>query len=298
MSERDTTLPTTLVAAADPRVAEARVGVRRRRPRNWPLIAGAAILAVVLAIVIVAPIVSPYDTTAPNLSGETFAPISLKHPLGTDNFGRDVFTRIAAGGRTDLSIAVFATVVTVIVGAIVGLSAGYFGGWADTLLMRVVDIAFAFPFFVLVIGIIAILGAGTINVFIAIWLVGWVAYARIVRGETLVARRLEYVEAARVVGMRHARIILRHILPNVITAAVVFSMADAIANVLLASSLSFLGLGVQPPNPEWGLMIAEGRDFFLRDWRLTTFPGLAVLVIGAGFSLLGDGLAETLRPKR
>lgn len=300
MSEQQGTLPTTLAATggiATHAARAARAGKRKRRV-NLSLAAGASIVAVVILLTIVVPIVSPYDTTDPDLSGQTFAPMSLKHPLGTDNFGRDTFTRIAAGGRTDLAIAVFATLVTVVVGATIGLVAGFFGGWLDTLLMRFVDVAFAFPFLVLVIGIIAILGSGTLNVFIAIWLVGWVAYARIVRGETLVARRLEYVEAARVVGLGNRRIIFRHILPNVISAAVIFAMADAVANILLASSLSFLGLGVQPPNPEWGLMIAEGRDFFLRDWRMTTFPGLAVLVVGAGFSLLGDGLADVMRPRR
>jgi peptide/nickel transport system permease protein len=265
---------------------------------NFPLIAGAVILGVVLLFVIITPLVSPYNTTKPNLTGETFASPSWSHPLGTDNFGRDIMTRIAEGGRTDLAIALFATVVTVIVGSIVGLTSGYFGGWADTILMRLVDIVFAFPFYVLVVSIIAILGASALNVFIAIWAVGWVAYARIVRGETLVARRLEYVEAARVIGLGHVRVLIRHVLPNVISQAIIFSMADAIGNIVLASSLSFLGLGVQPPSPEWGLMISEGRDFFLRDWQLTTIPGLAILVVGAGFSLLGDGLAEALRPRR
>lgn len=298
MSDQSATLPTTLSAAGTAAEPQARLGARRRsRLNNFPLIAGSAILGIVLIFVIVAPLVSPYDTSKPNLSGETFAPPSWSHPLGTDNFGRDVLTRIAAGGRTDLAIAVFATMVTVIVGSVVGLASGYFGGWADTILMRLVDIVFAFPFYVLVVSIIAILGASAFNVFIAIWAVGWVAYARIVRGETLVARRLEYVEAARVIGLSHPRVLARHVMPNVISQAIIFSMADAIGNIVLASSLSFLGLGVQPPSPEWGLMISEGRDFFLRDWQLTTFPGLAILVVGAGFSLLGDGLADALRPR-
>ena len=263
MREQGTTLPSTLAAAVDIRPTEAARRVGRRRSRlNWPLLSGLVIIGIALLFVIVVPLVSPYDAISPNLSGETFAGPSLKHPLGTDNFGRDVFTRIAEGGRIDLSIAVFATLVTVIVGTIVGLASGYFGGWLDTLLMRIVDVAFAFPFLVLVIGIIAVLGVGVFNVFLAVWLVGWVAYARIVRGETLVARRLEYVEAARVVGLGHTRILARHVLPNVISQAIIFSMADAIGNIILASSLSFLGLGVQPPHAEWGLMIADGRDFF------------------------------------
>src|SRR5262249_48911523 len=144
-------------------------------------------------------------------------------------------------------------------------------------IMRAVDIAIAFPFLVLVIAIVSMLGPGQNNIFIAIWLVGWITYARIMRGEILVVKRLEYVEAARVIGHRDRGIIFRHILPNVITPLVVFSMADIVLNILVGSSLSFLGLGVQPPNPEWGLMIAEGRDFFLRAPQLTTLPGLAIL---------------------
>jgi peptide/nickel transport system permease protein len=298
MSEQSAALPTLSAAGAASSPLATRNARRRSRLKNLPLIAGAIILGVVLIFVIVAPMVSPYETTKPDLAGETFAPPSWSHPLGTDNFGRDIFTRIAEGGRIDLEIAVFATLVTVIVGTTIGLCSGYFGGWADTILMRLVDVVFAFPFYVLVVSIIAILGASAFNVFIAIWAVGWVAYARIVRGETLVARRLEYVEAARVIGLSHVRVLARHVLPNVVSQAIIFSMADAIGNIVLASSLSFLGLGVQPPRPEWGLMIAEGRDFFLRDWQLTTFPGFAILVVGAGFSLLGDGLAEALRPRR
>lgn len=269
-----------------------------RKRMNRSFLLGVGILTLVLLMVIFIPIISPYSPTEPNLTGETFAPASWSHPLGTDNFGRDTLTRLAYGGRIDLMIAVFATLVTLIVGSAVGVAAGFYGGWLDSIFMRIVDVAFAFPFIVLVIAIIAILGTGPLNVFIAIWAVGWVAYARIVRGETLVARRMEYVEAAQVIGMNNTRVMMRHILPNVITVAIIYSMADAVLNILTAAGLSFLGLGVQPPNPEWGLMIAEGRDFFLRDWRMTTLPGFAILIVGAGFSLLGDGLADMLRPRR
>jgi peptide/nickel transport system permease protein len=291
----------TLAAVAERDLAGQRWGVRgraKRRRWNAPMIAGLTILGLVLFAAIVIPIVSPYSVTEPDLAGETFAPSSWAHPLGTDNFGRDTLTRIAYGGRIDLAFAVFATLGTFVAGTILGIMTGYLGGWFDTIVMRVVDIVFAFPFIVLVIGVITVLGTGTLNIYLAIWIVGWSVYARIVRGEVLVARRLEYVEAARVIGMRDVRVMVRHIMPNVVSTAIVFAMADAVANIILASSLSFIALGVQPPQPEWGLMLAEGRDFFLRDWRLTTYPGLAVLVVGAGFSLLGDGLAEALRPRR
>ncbi len=270
--------------------------VKQRRHITKPLIIGATIIVVVLLMTLVGPIVSPYNPTATSLS-ETFAPPSLHHLLGTDNFGRDIFTRILYGGRIDLMIAFLATSVTVIVGSLLGALAGYYGKWWDVIVMRAVDIAIAFPFLVLVIAIVAMLGPGRNNIFIAIWLVGWLAYARIVRGEILLVKRLEYVEAARVMGLSDWGIIIRHIMPNVITPVLVYSMADFVLNILVASSLSFLGLGVQPPNAEWGLMIAEGRDFFLRSWQLTTLPGIAILIVGTGFSLLGDGLADFLRPR-
>jgi peptide/nickel transport system permease protein len=277
--------------------AQAKRPANKRSFINPLLVLGFGIIVALAVIFVVYPMLSPYSPTDPNFLEPTFAPSSRAHPLGTDNFGRDTLTRLAYGGRIDLIIAFVATIVTLIVGGFLGLLSGYFGGWFDSLLMRLVDFTLTMPYLVLVIAIVAILGPGTWNIVYAIWLVGWVAYARIVRAETLVASRLEYVDAARVLGMSQMRIMVRHILPNVVSAAIVFAMADMVLNVLVASSLSFLGLGVQPPNPEWGLMVAEARDFFLRDWRLMTYPGLAVLILGAGLGLIGDGLAQALRPK-
>ena len=273
---------------------------RNRGGRNWanPLIlTGSVLLAVIVLFCAIYPFVSPHDPTAPNFTQPPLAPPSATHLLGTDNFGRDILTRLAYGGRVDLIVALIGTAGTVVVGGLLGLIAGYTGGWLDSLIMRLVDFTLTMPYLVLVIAIVAILGPGTQNIVYAIWLVGWVAYARIVRGETLVARQQEYVDAARVLGMEHSRIMLRHILPNVAAAALIYAMADMVLNILLASSLSFLGLGTQPPNPEWGLMVAEARDFFLRDWRLMTYPGLAVLVTGAALGLIGDGLAQAMRPR-
>jgi peptide/nickel transport system permease protein len=287
---------TTLETATTASGATARGG-RRRRWSNPLLVAGAVLLGLMVVFVVVFPLVSPYNPTDPDFAAGTFLTPSWTHPLGTDNFGRDTFTRLAYGGRIDLSVATLATAITVVTGTALGLLAGYHGGWFDSLIMRLVDFMLSMPYLVLVIAIVAILGPGTLNILYAICLVGWVSYARIVRGETLVARRQEYVEAARVEGMGAWRIMWRHILPNVITTAIVFSMADLVLNILLASSLSFLGLGTQPPTPEWGLMVAEARDFFLRDWKLMTWPGLAVLVTGAALGLIGDGLAQALRPK-
>jgi peptide/nickel transport system permease protein len=285
----------TLASAAD--AAPQRVGRARRRWMNPSLLTGLIFLGVIALFVVGYPFVVDWDPTNPDFAQPTFAGPSWDHPLGTDNFGRDTLTRLAYGGRVDLVIAFLATAVTVIAGGLLGLVCGYAGGWFDTVVMRVVDFAVTIPYLVLVIAIVAILGPGTSNLVYAIWLVGWVTYARIVRAETMVAKRLEYVEAARVIGMRNVRIMLRHILPNVVAVAIIYSMADFVLNILVASALSFLGLGVGPGHAEWGLMVAEARDFFLRDWRLMTYPGLAVVITGAAFGLIGDGLAQALRPK-
>lgn len=291
-------------------IASAVMPVRRRLAKRWfnpVLIAGLVVLTFMLAFVIVGPLVSPYSPTDPAFDQPTFAGPSLAHPLGTDNFGRDNATRLAYGGRTDFVVAIVGTMVTVIAGLLVGLVAGFYGGKIDTLLMRLVDFTLALPYLVLAIGIIAVLGTTPtvvpgfgplpINVIFAIWLVGWVTYARLVRGEVLVAKNMEYVDAARVCGASATRVILRHITPNVLSIVIIFAMADIVLNILLLSSLSFLGLGQQPPNPEWGLMVSEARDFFLRDWRMMTYPGLAVLITGAAFGLIGDGLTQAMRPK-
>lgn len=278
-----------------------------RRWFNPVLVSGLIILGAMLAFVIIGPMVSPYSPTEPSFDQPTFAGPSLQHPLGTDNFGRDNATRLAYGGRTDFVIAIVGTVVTVIVGLLVGLVAGFNGGKTDSLLMRLVDFTLALPYLVMVIGIIAVLGTTPtevrglgplpVNVIFAIWLIGWVTYARLVRGEVLVAKNMEYVDAARVCGASTKRLVLRHITPNVISIVIIYAMADIVLNILLLSSLSFLGLGQQPPYPEWGLMVSEARDFFLRDWRLMTYPGVAVLITGAAFGLIGDGLTQALRPK-
>jgi peptide/nickel transport system permease protein len=283
-------------AAAAPRPIVAAPATRWARARRSPtLLLGAALLALIVAAAAAAPLLTPYDPSTTDLE-HTFAGPSRAHPLGTDNFGRDLFARLLYGARLDLMIGVFATLVTLVVGSAVGVAAGYYGGRLDRLMMRLVDVVVAFPFFVLVIGLVAMLGAGLRNMFIAVWLVGWVSYARIVRGETLAVRTREYVEAARVIGAADREIILRHVLPNVITPAIIFSMSDVVLNILLGSSLSFLGLGAQPPAPEWGLMIAEGRTFLATAWWMSALPGLAIVVTGVAFSLIGDGLADVLRP--
>lgn len=265
------------------------------RRKNPAFFAGMLMVAFVILMAIIGPAIAPYDPTDQNY-GETLEPPSAKHWLGTDKFGRDILSRILYATRIDLQIGVLCVLFPFIIGVALGAVSGYYGGVIDVILQRIVDLVVAFPFFVLVIAIIAILGTGVENIYIAITIVGWIAYAKIVRGEVLVAKNEEYALAARGLGYSDARIILRHLLPNVITPAIVFAMTDVVLCILAAAALGYLGLGVQPPTPEWGVMISDGREFVASAWWIATFPGLAIAIVGIGFSLVGDGLADLLRP--
>ena len=218
------------------------------------------------------------------------------HLLGTDQEGRDTWARLLYGGQVDLRVAGLAVLFPFILGIIVGSLAGYFGGWVDAIIMRIIDIVVAFPFFVLVIALVFVLGTGEKSIYIAITAVGWVSYARITRGEIAVAKRQEYVLAAQSGGLSSLRIIIRHLLPNVITQSIVYAMSDIVQDILAIVTLSYLGLGIQPPTPDWGTMIAAGQNFLTTQWQLTTIPGLAVVITGVALSLIGDGLADLLRP--
>jgi len=274
-----------------------RGGRRRLRIRNWPLVVGLTLFILIGLACLAAPLLTPYDPVAQDILNQGAPPFTAGHLLGTDApYGRDILSRLLYGGRVDLLIGLVGTAVSVVLGTLVGLVSGYFGGRVDAVLMRVVDVFFAFPFLVLVLAIVAMLGASLFNLFIAIWSVGWVSYARIVRGETLVAKNQEYVLAARALGYSNRRIMARHILPNVFSAALVFSMADAVGNILLGASLGYLGLGVPEPNPEWGAMIADGQNYLVTAWWVPTLPGLAAVLVGVALSLIGDGLADRLRP--
>lgn len=275
-----------------------RTARRRRRVRNWPLLIGVTLLGLIALACLAAPLLTPDDPVTQNILVQGAPPLTPGHVLGTDApYGRDVLSRLLYGGRVDLLIGLGGTGVTVIVGTFVGLIAGYFGGRVDGILMRIVDVFFAFPFFVLVLAIVAMLGPSLLNLFIAIWAVDWVSYARIIRGETLVAKQQEYTLAARALGYSNVRIMARHILPNVFSAALIFSMADAVGNILLGASLGYLGLGVPAPQPEWGAMIADGQSYMITAWWVPTIPGLAAVLVGVALSLIGDGLADLLRPQ-
>lgn len=263
----------------------------RRLGGNGALVAGAAICLFWLLLALLPQAFAPYDPIVQDLDA-TLSPPSLSHPFGTDNFGRDVLSRLIWGAQLDLLMGVFGVVTPFIIGCLIGVAAGYFGGIADTLLMRLLDITISFPFFVLMIAIIAVLGPGLVSFFIAVSLVGWVSYARLIRSQALVLKHADFIVAARALGYGRFRIMARHLLPNAIVPAIVFAMSDIVLVVLLGSSLSYLGLGVQPPAAEWGVMIAEGQNFLATAWWICLFPGFAIVLLALGFSLLGDGLAE------
>lgn len=264
--------------------------------RNATLNIGLIIIAFVFIFAIFPGIIAPYSPIELNIDAILLPP-SWNHLFGTDNFGRDIFSRVVWGTRVDLEIGILCTIVPFIIGSLVGLLGGYYGGWKDSVLMRIVDIIMAFPYLILVIAIIAILGPSIINLYIAIWLVGWKQYARLIRSEVMVVRDAEYIQATRVLGYNDLRILLRHIFPNVFDVVIVYAASDVVMCMLAGASLGFLGLGVQPPTPEWGTIIADGRGYLSSAWWICTFPGVALVITGIGFSFFGDGLSDLFRTK-
>ncbi len=265
---------------------------RRRRQINVPLTAGLTLLIVIVLLCICAPLITSYDPITQNLAQAYLAPGAKGHLLGTDDLGRDVLSRLLYGGRTDLRVGVLAVITPFAIGSLLGLISGWFGGWVDMIIMRIVDIVVAFPFFVLVIALVFALGPGTTTIFVAITLVGWVAYARIVRGQVLVAKEQEYAMAARASGLPTWRILIRHLLPNVVLQAIVYSMSDIVLTLVAIVTLGYLGLGVPPPAPDWGSMIQEGQQLILTKWYMSTIPGLAIVITGLALAMIADGIVE------
>lgn len=263
--------------------------------RRWPpaLRAGAAITLTWVILALLADVLAPYPPNTHNMEA-ILQPPGVAHWLGTDNFGRDILSRILHGTRIDLLMGVVGVLIPFVIGVTLGAIAGYFGGVVDVVLMRILDIVLAFPWLVLLMAIIVVLGPGLQSFFIALALVGWVSYARLVRAQVLVIRSADYVAAGRCLGFSTWRIIGHHVLPNAIAPAVVFAMSDVVLVILAGSAISYLGFGVQPPTAEWGLMISEGQSFIFTAWWMTTFPGIALVLLALGFSLLADGLAEFL----
>ncbi len=276
-------------AALAPRTTIARL--RMQIPVT--LVIGVVMTLIWVALAVLAPVITHYDPIKIDVL-HTLLPPSAEHWLGTDATGRDLFTRVVYGTRQDLAMAFFGVVGPIIVGTLIGLISGYFGGRLDAVLMRFLEVTISFPYFVLVIAIVAVLGPGLRSYFISLTLVNWVSYARLVRSQALVLRNADFVLAARTMGLSDDRIMLHHILPNAIVPSVVFVMTDAVLTIVLGSSLGFLGLGVQPPTPEWGAMISEGQTYLSSAWWIAVFPGVAVCTLAMGLSLTADGLARLL----
>jgi len=268
--------------------------VASARRRRIPFFVGIAIMAAFLLFSLFPGFFAPYDPLKFDYTLLSHPP-SLAHPFGTDNFGRDVLSRVIWATRVDMQIALFCTIFPLIFGTIVGALTGYYGGLLDAVFGRLVDLVITFPFLVIVIAIVAVLGPGLINMYIAVSAVGWVFYAQLMRADVQVQKQSDYAAAARVLGYDEARIIFRHLLPNAITPIIVYWMTDMALDILLGSSLGYLGLGAQPPTAEWGVIIADGKNFMSTAWWISVFPGIAIVFAGVGFSLLGDGIADFFR---
>jgi peptide/nickel transport system permease protein len=258
---------------------------------------GAVIVLLAACMAVAAPLVSPYDPSAQALALRLDGP-TLTHPFGLDELGRDIFSRILAGARISLLVGLAVVSVSATLGALLGAAAGYMGGRVDTVVSRVIDILMAFPGILLAIGLVAVLGPSLVNVVVALSSIGWVGYARLVRGQVLRARELEFVQAARALGAGTWKILVTHLLPEALPTLMVQATLGMAGAILAEASLSFLGLGVQPPTPSWGTMLNGGRAHLLDAPHLTVFPGLAIAVLVLGFNFLGDGLRDRLDPRR
>ena len=267
-----------------------------RLRRNVGALLGLTILAMVLLVAIFADVLMPYDPLK-TYPANAFDPPSLSHLFGTDEIGRDIFSRVIAGSRISFEIALLVLAVASAIGVSIGALAGYFGGWLDEICMRLADIFFAFPHFLLAMAIVAALGPGITNAMLAIAVVYWPRYARLVRGSILIVKQQAFVDAAAALGASHWRIVLRHILPNCTAPLLVQATMDAGTAILTTASLSFIGLGAVPPTAEWGAMVAQGRTFVTTAWWMPTFPGLAIGVTVAGYMFLGDGMRDLLDPR-
>lgn len=267
--------------------------VRERQP-GLGLWVGIGIIVLVVLATIVVNVGGVGHPDAVDLSSTQMAP-SFSHPFGTDALGRDVFVRTIAASGLDLQVGFVTSVVPLVIGMVLGLVAGFFGGWVDALIMRVVDALLAFPYLVLVIAFIAIFGVGLTGAYVGLTIGSIPLFARLTRGDLLVLREQQFMLAARTLGFSNRRVLFKHALPHLIRPNLVYFPSNMLGNVLTLAALSFLGLGAQPPSPEWGAIIAEGETYLLTSWWIATLPGLFVVIVGIGFSLAGEGFAERLR---
>jgi len=280
---------------------QAALGLAYRRWRRFvgnPLsVFGFAILMVLVIVAIIGPWIAPHDPLRQVLSDRLLPPGSASHWLGTDQLGRDILSRIIYGSRLTLSIAILVVVLVVPIGLMIGTTAGFFGGWVDNVLMRITDIALAFPKIVLALAFAAALGPGVINAVIAISITAWPAYARLARAETLRLVQADFIQIARLQGASNLRILLRYVMPLCMSSVIVRATLDMAGIILTVAGLGFLGLGAQPPSPEWGFMVASGRNVLLDSWWVATLPGFAILLVSLAFNLLGDGLRDVFDPR-
>ncbi len=268
-----------------------------KRFRNNKLaMVGLVIVLIVVLSAVFASVLTPYDPSAQNFSDRLLFP-SLAHPFGTDNYGRDLLTRVLFGGRISLLVSLVGLFISVGIGSILGATAGYFGGWYETFIMRLMDIIMAIPPTLMAISVSALLGTGVLNTAIAVSVGGIAPSARMLRATVLSIRDQEYVEAARARGSGNLRIIFRQILPNTLSPIIVDSTLRIGTNIMMISGLSFIGLGVQPPTPEWGSILNTGREFITTFWPMITFPGIMIMLTMFGFNVVGDGLRDALDPK-
>ena len=265
--------------------------------RNRLAMAGLIIVGILLVVAALAPWIAPHDPFVQNLGNRLKPPFTPGYILGTDDFGRDILSRIIYGARITLYIIALVAVTAPVLGLLVGTVAGYFGGWIDAVLMRLTDIFLAFPRLILALALVAVLGPGIENAVLAIALTAWPPYARVARAETLTVRNSDYIAAIRLQGASAPRIIAGHVVPMCLPSVIIRVTLDMAGVILIAAGLGFLGLGVQPPLPEWGLMISSGRKFLFEQWWVATMPGLAIFLVSLGFNLLGDGLRDVLDPR-
>ncbi len=268
------------------------IGLKKSRSAQFGLV----IIFLFIFMAIFAPLISPYDPLIQDIS-QRLKPPSMAHPLGTDQLGRDVLSRVIYGSRISLIVGFSAVFISGIIGITLGMVSGFYGKWVDTIIMRLADIQLSLPFILLAIAIMAVLGPGLKNIILVLGITGWVIYARIVRGETLKTRNIDFVNAALALGNNDIRIIFRHILPNVLASAIVVATLEMARMIIMEAALSFLGLGIQPPTSSWGTMVADGRDYITNAWWLITFPGLAIMITVLGINLFGDWLRDSLDPK-
>ena len=268
----------------------------KRLLKNFAFTAGLLLTVVLIVVAIAAPLLAPYDPDSQD-TAHRLEPPSKAHLLGLDDLGRDVLSRILYGARVSLRVGFSVVILASLVGVTLGAIAGYFGGWVDTVVMRVCDILLAFPGILLAIALVAVLGPSLNNVIIALSIIGWVGYARLVRGQVLKVREMEYVTAAKALGAKSPRVIVLHVLPNVMNPVIVMATLGLAGAILAEAALSFLGLGVQPPTPSWGAMLTSGRLYLGLANHLAIFPGIAIMLAVMGLNVLGDGLIDALDPK-